>query len=156
MNLSVIDVIFILLIALFMVRCYLKGLIGEVLSMAAVVLGVFASVFFYKNGAEFLRERYWPDMNVIPEIIAFIALFIIVFIIVKLFEIMLKGIIKGIKLGGADKFLGLIFGVLEGIAVVSLILFVMQLIKPVFDSSEILADSHFANFLMPLITGTGN
>ena len=153
MNLSVIDVIFILLVALFMIRCFLKGFIGEVLSMAAIVLGIYASVFFYKNGADFLRANFWPDMKTIPEIIAFIALFLIVFLIVKLFEIMLKGIIRGVKLGGADKFLGLLFGFAEGIAVVSLVLFLLQLIKPIYDSSELLSDSFFAKFLLPLING---
>jgi len=154
---SVIDVIFLVLIALLMIRCYLKGFISELLSMAAVLLGVIAAVYFYKNGAVFLREKFWPELtNVIPEVIAFIVLFLIVFIIVKLLEALLKGIINGIKLGGADKFLGLIFGFAEGAAVVSLILFLFQLIKPIYDSSALLSNSFIAAILLPLITGAGN
>jgi membrane protein required for colicin V production len=65
---------------------------------------------------------------------------------------LLKGIILRVRLGGADKFLGLIFGFLEGIAVISLILFLLG-IQPLFDSSVILANSFFANLLLPLITG---
>jgi membrane protein required for colicin V production len=68
---------------------------------------------------------------------------------------MLKSIIQGIKLGGADKFLGLIFGFAEGIVVVSLILFILH-IQPLFDSSVLLSDSIFAGFLLPLITGEGS
>jgi membrane protein required for colicin V production len=151
-NVSVIDVIFILLTALFALRCYLKGFISELLSMAAVVLGLLASLFFYKNGAEYLRARYWPDLKTIPEVIAFVALFLIVFIIVKLLEAMLKGIIHGIQLGGADRFLGIFFGIAEGIAVVSLVLFVLR-IQPLFDPSSILSDSLFARLLLPFITG---
>jgi len=155
MNLSVIDFIFIALITLFIIRCYLKGFISELLSMAAIVLGLLASLFFYKNGGEFLREKFWPDLKTIPEILAFVALFIIVFIVVKLLEIMLKGIINGIKLGGADRFLGMIFGLAEGLAVVSLILFLLR-IQPLFDPSSILSDSFFAGLLLPLITGVEN
>jgi len=152
MTFSVIDFVFIALLGLFMVRCYLKGFLSELLSMAGLVLGTLASLFFYKNGAEFLRERFMPEAEIIPEVIAFAALFVIVFLIVKLLEILLKSIINSIKLGGADRFLGIIFGFAEGIAVVSLILFLLR-IQPLFDPSAILSDSFFANLLLPLITG---
>ena len=153
MNLAVIDFIFIALIGLFIIRCFLKGFISEILSMAGIVLGLLASLFFYKNGAEFLRSQFWPELKVIPEIIAFVGLFIIVFFIIKLLEILLKGIINNVKLGGADRALGIVFGLAEGIVVVSLILFLLE-IQPLFDPSSIISDSFFASLLLPLITGT--
>jgi len=156
MTFAVIDFIFLGLLGLFMIRCYLKGFVSELLSMASIVLGTLAALFFHKNGGEFLRTQFWPDLNnIIPEIIAFIALFIIVLIIVKMLAIMLKGIIDGIKLGGIDRFLGILFGLAEGIAVVSLILFLIH-VQPLFNSSSILSGSFFANLLLPLITGGEN
>jgi membrane protein required for colicin V production len=149
---SVIDYIFLGLLGLFMIRCYLKGFISELLSMAAIVLGLLASLFFYKNGAVFIRERFLPGIKVIPEILGFIALFIIVFIIVKLFEMLLKGVIEGVRLKGADHFLGIIFGLVEGVVVISLILFLLS-IQPLFDPSALLNDSFFARILLPLIVG---
>lgn len=117
------------------------------------MLGILASLFFYTNGGEYLRVKFWPDLKIIPEVIAFIALFLIVFITVKLLEIMLKGIINGVRLSGVDRFIGIFFGLAEGIAVVSLILFVLR-IQPLFDSSLILSESFFAKLLLPLITGS--
>ncbi|MDR1839469.1 MAG: CvpA family protein [Treponema sp.] len=155
MEISVIDVIFILLLILFVVRCYLKGFVSELFSMAAVVLGLLASLFFYKNGGEYLRSRFWPELKLIPEVIAFISLFLIVFIVIKLLEIMLKGIINGVKLTGADRFLGIFFGMAEGIVVISLVVFVLR-IQPLFDPSSILSESVFARLLLPLITGQEN
>jgi len=153
---SLIDIIFFVLIALLMIRCYLKGFLSEIFSMAAVVLGVLAAVFFYKNGAVYLKEKYWPDLaNTISEILSFVALFLIVFMIIKLLEGLLKGIVNGIKLGSADKFLGLLFGFAEGVAVVSLILFILQLIKPIYDSTLLLKDSVIAGMLLPLINKPG-
>jgi membrane protein required for colicin V production len=149
---SVIDYIFLGLMGLFMIRCYLKGFISELLTMAAVVLGLLASLFFFKNGAVFIRNHYLPDIKVIPEILAFIALFVIVFLLVKLFEMLLKGVIEGVKLKGADHFLGIIFGFVEGIVVISLILFLLR-IQPIFDPSVLLHDSFFARILLPLIVG---
>jgi membrane protein required for colicin V production len=144
--------VFLALMGLFMIRCYIKGFISEILSMAAVVLGLLASLFFYKNGADFIREKYLPDIKVIPEILAFAALFIIVFIIVKLLEIMLKGVIEGVSLQGADHLLGIFFGFAEGLAVISLILFLLR-IQPLFNPSVLLSDSFFARVLLPLIVG---
>jgi membrane protein required for colicin V production len=151
LNISVIDIIFILLITLFIIRCYLKGFVSELMPMAGVVLGLIAALFFYRRGGEFLRVTFWPEMQTIPEIIAFIALFFIVFLLFKLLELMLREIIEGVSLSGADQFLGVIFGLAEGIAVVSLILFLLR-IQPLFDPSSILSDSFFARLLLPLIT----
>jgi len=155
LDISVIDVIFIMLLILFVIRCYLKGFVSELFSMAAVVLGLLASLFFYKNGGEYLRSQFWPNMKIIPEVVAFIALFIIVFIVVKLLEMMLKGIISGVKLTGADRFIGIFFGLAEGIAVISLVIFILR-IQPLFDPSSILSESVFARLLLPLITGQEN
>lgn len=152
MSFSVIDYIFLGLLGLFMIRCYLKGFVSELLSMAAIVLGLLASLFFFKNGAVFIRERFHLDMKVIPEILAFIALFIIVFLIIKLFEILLKGVIEGVKLKGADHFIGIIFGFVEGVVVISLILFLLS-IQPLFNPSALLNNSFFAKILLPLIIG---
>lgn len=154
MNFQIIDFIFIALIGLFMIRCYLKGFVGEFFSIAAVVLGFLAALFFYKNGGEYLRAQFMPEIKIIPEILAFIALFLIIFLVIKLLEILLKEIINGISLSGADRVLGIIFGFVQGVAVVSLILFVLN-IQPLFDPKIILSESFFADLLLPLITGNG-
>jgi membrane protein required for colicin V production len=125
------------------------------MSMAAVVLGLLAAIYFYKKGGEFIRERFMPDVNILPEIIAFTALFLILFIAVKIIESLLKNIIEGVKLGGADRVLGIFFGVAEGIVVVSLVLFLLN-IQPLFDPAPIFAGSFFANILLPLIAGVGS
>jgi len=153
MNIAPIDIVFVLLIILFTVRCAIKGFISELMSMASVVLGLLASLYFYKKGGEFIRDKFMPDLELLPEVIAFIALFLIVFIVVKIIESMLKEIIEGIRLGGADRFLGVIFGIGEGIVVVSLLLFLFS-IQPLFDHEPLLANSFFAQLLLPFITGS--
>jgi len=152
---SVLDIVFIILIVLFVIRCYLKGFISELLSMAAVILGLLAALFFYKNGGEFVRARFMPDAKIVPEIIAFVLLFLIVLLIIKFFEGIFKNIIYKIQLGNADRFLGVLFGLAEGIAVISLVLFLLR-IQPLFDPSSLLQDSIFARLLLPLITGKEN
>ena len=155
MNLVMIDIIFILVIAVFVLRCFLKGFVSEVLSMAAVVLGLIASIYFHKTGGAFLKENYMPNHEAIANILAFIALFLIVFIVVKIFAIMIKNIVEGIKLGKVDRFLGIIFGLAEGFVVVSLVLFLLK-IQPLFDPEPVLSNSFFAGLLLPFIIGIGS
>ncbi|MDR1100560.1 MAG: CvpA family protein [Treponema sp.] len=149
---AVIDIIFVVLAILLAVRCYLRGFLGELMSMGAFVLGVLAALFFYENGGEFIRKKFMPDMEIIPRILAFIALFLIVFLLVKILGSILKEIIEGIKLGGVDRILGAVFGLVEGVIVISLILFVLS-IQPLFDSNPMLDKSVFARILLPHITG---
>jgi membrane protein required for colicin V production len=154
MSFAVIDIVFIALIALFTVRCALKGFISELMSMAAVVLGLLSALYFFEEGGEFIRLKFMPDLEIISKIIAFIALFLIVFIVIKILESMLKEIIEGVRLGSADRFLGILFGLVEGFIVVSLVLFLFS-VQPLFDYRPILEKSLFAKILMPLITGSG-
>jgi membrane protein required for colicin V production len=152
MSVAAIDIIFIALIVIFTVRCSLRGFVGELLSMASVVLGLLAALYFYKTGGEFVRVKFMPNLKIIPEVIAFLSLFLIVFICIKILESILKDIIEGIRLGKADRFIGIFFGLLEGIIVVSLVLFVLS-IQPLFDPRSLLENSFFANLLLPFITG---
>jgi membrane protein required for colicin V production len=151
---QIIDIIFIVLIVILVIRCSLRGFIVEVMSMAAVVLGFLAALLLYSSGGVYIREKFMPDMRVLSEILAFVVLFLVVFILVKIVESILKGIIEGIHLGGLDRFLGIFFGLLEGLVVTGLILLVLA-IQPLFDSREILGRSFFAEMLLPLIRGSG-
>jgi membrane protein required for colicin V production len=134
-----------------MVRCSLKGFISEVMSMAALVFGLLAALLFYKKGGALVRENFLPGVKVIPEILAFIALFLIIFIVIKILEKILKDIIEGIHLGGTDRFLGILFGLIEGFVVVSLVLLILDK-QPLFDASKLLESSLFAQILLPIIS----
>ncbi|MDR2071577.1 MAG: CvpA family protein [Treponema sp.] len=152
---EVIDIIFAALMVIVVVRCTLRGFIEEVMSMAALVLGLGSAFFFYKRGAAFLAEKYIPDMKILPEVLAFAGIFLIVFLAVKLLEFVLKDIISRIHLGGVDRLLGAVFGFIEGAVLVSLILFVLT-IQPLFDAQPLLEKSYFAQTLAPYIGAAKN
>jgi membrane protein required for colicin V production len=154
-GIAVIDIIFAALILILAIRCALRGFVGELLSMASVVLGFLTAVLFYQRGGAFVRTKVLTEVRVLPEILAFIALFLIVFIIIRVLESILQDIIERISLGGVDRFLGLIFGLLEGLVVVALILVVLT-IQPLFDAEGILRGSIFAELLLPLIGDPGS
>ena len=152
MGLTAVDIVFIAVIFIFALHCGVKGFVREVMSLAAVILGVLSAIFFFRAGAVFIRDSFMPDVKTLPEVIAFIAIFFIVFVVIKLFEIMLKNIIEGIHLGGLDRFLGFIFGFAEGVIVVCLLLFLIS-VQTYVDSGRILEGSFFAELLLPYIMG---
>jgi membrane protein required for colicin V production len=149
-GLPAIDVIFLILIAIAALRCAVRGFISELLSMAATIFGILSAIFFYRQGAALIRELIMPDVKAIPEIIAFMVILLVVYTLIKIVESALKSIILGIHLGGLDRLLGFLFGVIEGVVIVCLILFLMT-IWPFNDLSAILDNSIFAIFLLPVI-----
>jgi len=153
MGLAVIDIVFLILIAIFALRCALRGIVGELMSMAALVLGLLAAIFFFRKTAELIRGKFIPDVKALPEIVAFIGVFIIVFAAIKILETILKDIIERIQLGGPDRFLGFFLGVAEGLVIVCLLLFLI-LVQPFVDPALILEGSFLADLLMPFIIGT--
>ncbi|MDR3172109.1 MAG: CvpA family protein [Treponema sp.] len=153
-NIAIIDLIFMVLIVIFVIRCALRGFIEEVLSMAAVVFGSLGAFLFYKNGAAFIRTQF-PSLaavQFIPELLAVMILFFSIYVLIKLLGRILKDIIERVKLGMVDRILGIIFGLIEGISLVSLVVFVLSLAQPIFfKDTPFLDRSIFAQRLLPMI-----
>ena len=86
----------------------------------------------------------------LPEILAFTAIFVIVFIAGKILDHILADIIRRLHLNGLNRILGIVLGLVEGVALVSLILILVS-IQPLFDPIPLLGESMFARLLFPLI-----
>jgi len=149
-NIPVIDMIFLIIIVLMLIRGYVKGFIAEFFSWAALVLAIWVAVLLHPAGAAFIRGKIMENVKYIPEILAFIAIFIIIMLLVKMLEHILKDVIMGAKLGGANKVLGAVFGLVEGLTLTALILFLLT-VQPLFNASNIIADSIIAQILLPII-----
>ena len=146
----VIDIVFIILIALMFIHGFIKGLITQVFSWAALVLSIWAAILLFPAGGAFIRERAMENIRVVPELLAFIGIFLIIMFAVKFVERILRSVVEGAHLGTLNRFLGAIFGVIEGLALTALVIFVLR-VQPLFDASSILGGSIFDEFLSPLI-----
>ena len=153
----VIDIIFLGLIILLVVRAFIRGFVSEFFSLGAPALGILGGVLFHKNGADFLRAKLFNnmDMKVIPEILAFIAIFLIGFVICKIVQKIIHDVVSGTNLTTMDKVLGALFGLLEGLLLISLVLFLIT-VQPLFDPAKALQGSFFAGFLLPLVMRTSS
>jgi membrane protein required for colicin V production len=153
---STLDLIFTVIVIIIVIKASLRGFIGELMSMASVILGIVAAILFRKSGAAFIREQFMSGMNLLPEILACISIFLIVWIIFRVVEFTLKNIIDLIHLGAIDRFLGIVFGLLEGLGVLCLALFLLVTIQPILEPhtdfiAPMLEKSLFARYLLPLV-----
>jgi len=152
MKIAVIDFIFIAILAIIVIRSTYKGFVGSLLSLAGIILGSLAGIFFFQRTALVIRGWFLEDVKYVHEIIAFIVIFLLVFGIIKTVEVLLKSIIEKIQFKAADRFLGFLFGIGEGVVIICIILFIINLQK-FYDSGPILENSFFAKFFMPYLTG---
>ena len=142
------DWIFLALIALSAFRCLKRGFVEELLSMAAPVVGIGAAILLYGWGAELLISRF--GVTTLPQVLAFAAIFLIAFVLVKLLGRMIREGLEAANLDKADKALGFVLGLAEGLIAVALVLLVLEA-QPVFDLGKLLEGSAFAKTILPAI-----
>lgn len=106
----------------FMYKGFRNGLVIELASLAALVLGIFAALYF-----SFYAKNYLIDNFEIAErylnIISFAITFLIVAIVVVLAGKIIDKLINIIALGILNRLAGAIFGLLKAALVLSVILY---------------------------------
>ena len=120
-----IDLILILIILLFAIQGFRKGLIYEVASLAGLILGIYASFHF----ANYL-ESYLTDYLNVPEkystVTAFILIFLLVVIALHFVGKIIENIIDLVALGFINKLAGIVFGLAKGIVLLSLAFLILD------------------------------
>ncbi|MDR0524729.1 MAG: CvpA family protein [Spirochaetaceae bacterium] len=147
---AMLDIILSILMLIFVIRCTLQGFVKEVLSMIAWIGGILGAIFFYKQGGAFIRTRFFQEVPILPEVLAFFLVFFLIFLLLKIFEVLIRDCLDAVNLGGIDRFMGLLLGVVEGCACVVVIIFLIT-IQPVFETAPIFENSLFARYVLPLI-----
>ena len=148
MNWNLLDVIGIAIIIFAAIRCTFRGFIKEIMSMAALILGVLCAVFFSKAGAVLLDT--YVGFSRWNQIIAFLGIFLLVYVIVKLTERLLRGLLEKIRLEKLDRALGFFLGLTEGIIVVVFIVYLLR-VQPLLDVTEVLDQSLVADLILDIV-----
>jgi membrane protein required for colicin V production len=147
---SGVDIVFGVIMLVFGTRAAFRGFIKEAMSIAAVFLGVLAAVLFSGLVASLIDTYVEINLGRWTQVISFLLVFLLAFILVKLFESALTNVVENLKLGAVNHTLGFLFGLLEGILIVFVLILLIQA-QPVFDPEPILADSLIARILAPLM-----
>lgn len=108
-----------------------KGLIKELISLAAIVLGILGAKLLSPWFAGILEKA----LNISPKTaqpIAFLLLFIAIAVVMLLLAHLLDKLFSAISLGGLNKFLGGVFGALKYALIVSVLLNVFDVLHTKF------------------------
>ena len=136
------------LIAAFAFVAMIHGLIKELFGKLAVIAGVVAGFYFCGMLAPHIEKII--KIPAVDIVLAFILIFITAFLIVKIIQIIVGAIFSGEIMKSLDRVLGLAFGALEGLLIVSCILILMKA-QIWFDFDSLLSSSTVANILLPYL-----
>ena len=151
MEFAVVDWIFSGIILIFGISGIIKGFIDNVFGKIAFIAGIILGYLFYKDIATGLLK----DIKVpyAANIIAFLLIFVVTFLIIKIVQMIVAKVFEWSILKSLDRTLGFIFGMVEGAAVVCLIIFLLDA-QPFFNSRGILDGSFFYNITTSLFNST--
>lgn len=145
------DVIFFIIILIFAVIATAKGFINAIFGKLCWILGLIFAFLFYKKLTGYMKQLVHNET--ISSILCFVLIFVIVFLIVKIIQTLLSKAFDGEIMKGLDRSLGFFFGLLEGLLVVFVFIFILMN-QPWFDVSKLFEGSFFVKMLTPLLNYT--
>jgi len=129
------DIIFIIPIIWFAYQGFKRGLIIELASLAALILGIYAALYFSYYAENFLVNNMNMDTEYV-SIIGFIITFLIVVIIVYFIGKILEKVVNMVALGFLNKMTGGLFGILKAAVLISIVLLIINNFNDKFISKE--------------------
>ena len=123
MAFSMIDIVFLVVILIFTIIGVVKGFIDNIFGKLSWILAILGAFFFYDRVAVAFLSGI--GNKIVENILSFLILFVVIFIVVKLIQVVLQKIFSGAILGSLDRALGFFFGIVEGLAIVTLIIFLL-------------------------------
>lgn len=110
------DYVVITIVAASVVLGIWRGVVGEIIALAAWVLAFFAAKFFGAEVAHFVFTGIAdPALRIVA---AWVAVFVAVLLLMALLRLAVHGVLKALGLSLTDRLLGLIFGAARGLAIV--------------------------------------
>jgi len=119
------DIILGILLLFAAIRGFQKGLVVEVASIAALILGIWGALHFSGATGEVLN-----DMLNIGEsymgIVAFLVTFVVIVILVHLIARLVEKLVQAIALGFFNRIIGMLFGIVKSAFIISLLLIIFN------------------------------
>ncbi len=142
------DIILIVILAVAFIAGFRKGLIIELATLAALVLGVWAG-FYFSDWVSSLIETGFDYHGKYINIISFIIIFIVVIVLMQLLGRALTKVVNLTAMGFLNKLGGGIFSVLKAAVILSVLIYFMNRFDE--DRSFIPQESRQNSLLFPLV-----
>ena len=122
-----IDAVIIIILGLSMVTGFINGLVKEVASLAALILGIWGAIKFSTFTAAKLYD-YFDMTGKYVGIIAFLVTFGIIVVIIHFIGILADKIVDAVALGFVNRLLGIVFGLLKSVLIMSVFFVILNAI----------------------------
>ena len=125
---SKVDIVLALLVVLGAWSGYKEGFLMELISVAAIMLGVLCGFKLMGEGMIFLEERFNADKSTLPYL-SFAVIFIIIVVLVRLLGKLVKNSIDKTFLGTVDQAMGSILGAFKTLFLLSIVLWIADSLR---------------------------
>lgn len=119
------DLIFAIILIYSAYKGFSKGLVIQVASLIALLLGIFGAIKFSDITADFLVQKFALETQYLP-LISFAVTFIGIVICVHLIARIVDKLMKAIALGFINRIAGVVFGVIKTAFIISIILVIIN------------------------------
>ena len=122
-----IDTAIVIVLIISVVMGFINGLVKEVASLAALILGIWGAIKFSTFTAAKLYD-YFDMTGQYVGIIAFLITFGIIVVIIHFIGILADKLVNAVALGFLNRLLGIVFGVLKSILIMSVFFVILNAI----------------------------
>ena len=122
---NLLDIFIIVPLVWFAYKGVRRGLVLELASLAGLVLGIYAAIHFSDFTEQFLIDSFHAGGQYL-HVVAFIITLVVVIVVIYLIGKLIEKLLDLVALGFFNKLLGLVFGLLKGALLVSVVLFVIN------------------------------
>ena len=129
---SILDIILLICFIPALIQGVRKGFIAQVISIASIIIGIWASSRFADVIGEWLAKSITVSDQVM-KVISFALIFIAVFLALAAIGKLLEGMFKIVTLGWLNRFMGLIFALVKTSLILGLLIMVFTSLNETFD-----------------------
>jgi membrane protein required for colicin V production len=122
-----IDLIIVVILILAVVNGFINGLVKEVASLAALILGIWGAIKFSTFTAAKLYD-YFDMTGRYVGIIAFLVTFGIIVVVIHFVGILAGKIVDAVSLGFVNRLLGIVFGLFKSVLILSVFFVILNAI----------------------------
>ena len=119
------DAIIVVVLILSLVTGFINGLVKEVASLAALILGIWGAIRFSSFTAGKLYD-YFDMTGRYVGIIAFLITFGLIVVLIHFIGILANKVVNAASLGFINRILGIVFGLLKSVLIMSVFFVVLN------------------------------